>query len=62
MNKYLVIISYFFLTTMVSGCTTIYTTVMDERNVKTIASDTKIKGKTLDGLWSSVCLWELPHS
>jgi len=47
MNKYILIISCFFLTTMVSGCATIYTTVVDERNVKTIASDTNIKGKIL---------------
>ena len=47
MNKYLVIISSFFLVTTITGCTTIYKTVVDERNVKTIARDTKIKGKIL---------------
>ncbi|MBW1766719.1 MAG: BON domain-containing protein [Deltaproteobacteria bacterium] len=47
MNKFILIVACFFLTIMVSGCTIVYTTVMDERNVKTIASDTKIKGNIL---------------
>lgn len=47
MKNYLVMISCLVLLAMVSACTIIYTTVVDERNVKTIASDTKIKVKIL---------------
>jgi hyperosmotically inducible protein len=41
----MVITAFFSLLIMFTGCTTVYKTVMDERDVKTIASDTKIKGK-----------------
>jgi hyperosmotically inducible protein len=47
MNKFIIIISFFFLLTTLNGCTIVYTTVVDERSVKTIASDTKIKSKIL---------------
>lgn len=42
MKKYLMMISYFVILTIVCGCTTIYKAAVDERNVRTIASDDKI--------------------
>jgi len=47
MKNYLAMISCLVLLAMASACTTIYKTAVDERNVKTIASDTKIKAKIL---------------
>ncbi|MFC1535219.1 BON domain-containing protein [Thermodesulfobacteriota bacterium] len=47
MNKHLIMISCFLLVTTFTGCTIVYKTVVDERTVKTIANDTKIKGKIL---------------
>ena len=44
MKKNLRIIPFFILLFIVSGCTTIYSAAVDERNVSTIANDTKIKG------------------
>jgi len=48
MKKYTIIISLFLMLMMLSNCGTVYTTVVDERNVKTIAGDTKIKGEILE--------------
>lgn len=42
MKKCLAMISCFIILAIVSGCTTIYKTAMDERNVQTIANDDKI--------------------
>ena len=49
MKHYLRTISYLFLLLMVTGCTTIYKTVVDERDLSTIASDTRIKAAIIDG-------------
>jgi len=42
MKKYLMMISCFVMLAIVCGCTTVYKAVVDERNVRTIASDDKI--------------------
>ncbi len=44
MKKVISFIPIFILLLIVSGCGTIYSAVVDERNVSTIAGDTKIKG------------------
>jgi hyperosmotically inducible protein len=43
MRKYLFTLICFILLAVVSGCTTIYKTAVDERSIGTIARDTKIK-------------------
>jgi len=43
MKKILSITAFFILAALFSGCTTIYKTAVDERNVSEIASDTQIK-------------------
>ena len=43
MKNYFAAISCFMLLVMASGCTTMYGAAVDERNVRTISSDTKIK-------------------
>jgi hypothetical protein len=42
--KKIIIITFFIFLLAVTGCGTIYSTAVDERNVNTIASDTSIKG------------------
>ena len=42
MKKYFTIISCFIVLVIASGCTTVYKAAVDERNVRTIASDDKI--------------------
>ena len=53
MKKCIVIITLFFLFITLTGCSTIYKAAVDERNVKTIASDTKIKSIILIGVRAS---------
>lgn len=43
MKNYFAAILCCILLVIASGCTTMYSTVVDERNIRTIASDTKIK-------------------
>ncbi len=42
--KKIIIVQFFIFLLAVTGCGTIYSTAMDERNMSTIASDTTIKG------------------
>lgn len=48
MKKFFNGIIFFILVAMVSGCTTIYKTAVDERSVGQIASDTKIKASIVN--------------
>ncbi len=45
MKKYFILGFTVFILAMVSGCGTVYSTAVDERNVKTVANDTAIKTK-----------------
>ncbi|MBE9547080.1 MAG: BON domain-containing protein [Proteobacteria bacterium] len=47
MKKYLTMISCFIILAIAFGCTTVYKAAVDERNVRTIASDKKIAATIL---------------
>lgn len=49
MKKWIMIISGLLLVAFVTGCTTIYGVTVDERNVKTIVADGKIKTSIVSG-------------
>ena len=49
MKYRLITTTYLLLLLMITGCTTIYKTVVDERDLSTIASDTRIKTTIING-------------